>query len=581
MQKTELSVTTDYMSDLLHRKVEKHYTKKQLNDLMAYSASLGASRHEWVADTWLLDEDLGGDGDNNGAGFDFLEEVCNAAHKHGLRLDVVLKPLEGFMPQQMNSLPETFPKPDGVPLIHENGGILHSVRPFLAENPGLRIMRRRQKNDVSVKDVAAIRLTKQDNRPLRFSKEDLSVWVSPLNGKDNFRKYDGPMTVQESSMKIARHTTESACRVLTFSGLKLPEDTRYVLVRCDKNDPQGDFCNDTRDLMTLFDEQGEEIPTTPASGPVDPEKLYRNTRIGAELGLSRYLKHPHVRALINDKEAFFSHCRGAYKFRSINHITIDQAQDAVVKLGKPKGIVGSMHPIYPQVREHWLELIKFCLDRGVDGVNLRVANHNRTIEPWYYGFNPPVREQMEYPNHCGEAARINGNAWTQFLSEARDYIHSRGKEVGIHINVAVFTQFAVNKGGPLPLNFEWQWEKWIEDIADYIEYRGIGLFKGKNNSKAKEPPMRLEHVLYILDHIGLVARKAGVPFMLQSSRMTDQQHFDGSTNRLENQMKWVQEHPDITHYNLYETVAFTRLTDDGRVEGSPNIRDAVKRQWHS
>lgn len=562
------------MSDLLHRRRSRHYTREQLDALMAYSASLGATRHEWVADTWLLDEDLGGNGAENGTGFDFLAEVTAAAHRHGLRLDVVFKPLEGFMPQQMTPFPETFPQPDGIPLLVEHGGIHHSCRSFLTRHPQWRVARAEEK-ELADQRIHTIELLKEDGAPARFGKGDIEIHTSTCNGGDSWIQYQGPFTYVDSTRCLSLSPRlEEPYRVISLTDLHLPDDTRYVRVHCRKNLPDGDFRNENRLFMTLLNRAGEVIPTTPASRPLPAAKLYQQTLLAAQLGLSRYLKTPELQALLRDEKKFLSLCSGAYLFKGLDHIHFDGGADAVVSLGAPQYITGSMHPIYPEVRQNWLELIQYCLDRGVDGINIRTANHNRTMNPWEYGFNPPVVEQMEHPNHHAEAGRINGRAFTQFLREARDTIHAAGKEIGVHVNVELFTLYNQPICGPVPLNFHWEWETWIREIVDYVEFRGAGVFRDRRAA-------RDESLRYIIDQVGLVAREAGKPLMLQSTRMTQTGHFDGPTHLLEHQMQWVKKHPDITIYNLYETVAFTRLEEDDQLVGSPAIAKAVKEAWRA
>ena len=96
---------------------------------------------------------------------------------------------------------------------------------------------------------------------------------------------------------------------------------------------------------------------------------------------------------------------------------------------------GNLHPIYPEVRRHWLDLTRYCLDRGADGWSIfRVANHVRPADPWEYGFNEPVLEAAGGKTDIATISRINGNAYTQFLREARELLTSRGKRMTVHLH---------------------------------------------------------------------------------------------------------------------------------------------------
>jgi len=55
--------------------------------------------------------------------------------------------------------------------------------------------------------------------------------------------------------------------------------------------------------------------------------------------------------------------------------TLEKDGYIAVACGKPEYMLGNLHPIYPEVRQHWCDLLRYCLDRGADGVNIRTANH--------------------------------------------------------------------------------------------------------------------------------------------------------------------------------------------------------------
>jgi hypothetical protein len=57
--------------------------------------------------------------------------------------------------------------------------------------------------------------------------------------------------------------------------------------------------------------------------------------------------------------------------------------------------------------------------------------------------------------------------------------------------------------------------------------------------------------------------------------------FQGPYNHLAWEMRRVRRHPDITAYNLYETAYFTRVNEDGRVEGSPHMTELIRDHWQS
>jgi hypothetical protein len=42
-------------------------------------------------------------------------------------------------------------------------------------------------------------------------------------------------------------------------------------------------------------------------------------------------------------------------------------------------------------------------------------------------------------------------------------------------------------------------------------------------------------------------------------------------------MDWVLNHPDVAAYQFYETGSFSRIDAEGRLEGSPAVRDLARR----
>ena len=554
----DLCVTTDFMDNVL--RAERHIDEGDLDAMMAYSASLGASRHEWVLDTiWALYDE------GSPVGFDLLAAACDAAHRHGMRFDVVYKPFEGAITHSRLILPPTFPRLEGVPLLDEPIGLGRAVRPFVAAHPEMRMARRPDADVEPGGRVAAVRLIKNDDAPAPFGPEDLSLWTSPRNG--GFTRYDGPVSFSESCRPWSGYPYDDRqCRVVTLGGLELPADARFFVVRCEKRSGEGDFANAIEDLAELVNEDGRVIPSMPGWARLDAEALFERTSILARLGMCRYSRRPEVRDLLQDRERFLAACEGMFVFDSWwEDVALDQVGEVAVTRGKPRHVYGVLNPVYPEVREHWLDEVRSCIDRGVDGVNFRVANHNRPYEPWSYGFNEPTLERSKRPGNAAEAARINGEAYTRFLREAADLLHANGKEIGVHVHGLVFrhNDRAANNS-PLPRNIEWQWEVWLREIADYVEFRGANM-------------LRPENVREVVDRIGVVAREAGIPFIYQCARSGGIVHFDGPHPGLEREIEWVRERPDVTFYNLYETANFTRMDAEGRFEGSPAVAELVAR----
>ncbi|NLE66703.1 MAG: hypothetical protein GX608_04700, partial [Lentisphaerae bacterium] len=102
----ELCVTSDFVDDLLV--ANTRLSERHVDAIMQYTASLGASRFEWVlyANSNIYEP-------HNPLGYDLLKAACDAAHRHGMRFDAVYKPFESGSTSAVNSVPHSFPHADG------------------------------------------------------------------------------------------------------------------------------------------------------------------------------------------------------------------------------------------------------------------------------------------------------------------------------------------------------------------------------------------------------------------------------------------------------------------------------------
>jgi hypothetical protein len=162
-------------------------------------------------------------------------------------------------------------------------------------------------------------------------------------------------------------------------------------------------------------------------------------------------------------------------------------------------------------------------------------------------------------------SRANGDAYLQFLREARELIESRGKSMAHHLLVSMLMpDDRPGRLGPFSYNFDWQWEIWIKEIADELEFRGGFMLRPWNLKKA-------------LDVFSEKAREAGKPLYLQGDfhGIT----FEGPYQSTAEELNLVKEHPGLDGYVLYETANFTRVNDSDEVEGSPKMMDVLDKYF--
>jgi hypothetical protein len=560
--KKEFCVTSDIYDDFLFCKTI--LTESHIEDMMRYASSLGATRFEWILDTlWNIYEKTGP------VKYDLLKVACDSAHRNGMRFDVVYKPFESGL---YSSLPFSFPHSAGDRIIKNENGIVHSVRKFVAENPQYRIARRKGDGEDPGGRLAEIRLVKFDENEIQFSPDDISFWYSSTNG--NFKKYEGKLETSVSKeWKLYYPYDDKLSTLLSFKGFDLPEDVKYVEVRCNKLRKNGSFSNHIESIVELVNDRSETIPSAPSTINPDPKKMYTTAKNISDLGITDYLNKPEVKELLKDFETFNKHfeenCKGMYRFEPQWEIfTIDSENTGVICVcrGKPMQHPGALHPIYPEVRQSWLDDIQYCIDRGVDGVNIRISRHGGMNEPWAYGFNDPVIEKLKKKDDVYEAAVVNGKAFDAFMEDAADLLHKNGKEIGVHLCGFILRAADRKMATTKPSNFVWNWERWVREIVDYTEFHKTNFFKFHN---ARE----------IIDHFGYVVTEAGKPFIYQSGQSGAVTHYEKPHRFLAFEMDWVKNHPHITCYNLYETASVFKINQNGVYEGSPHIRDLVKDNW--
>lgn len=553
MNNKEFWVTTDFFDNL--HSAGRPYSEGDIDRLMSESAAMGATCHEWVLDTiWGMYDGLYN-------GYDLLETARLAAHRHGMRFVVVFKPFEGGLAAGPCVLPPRLPRPPGVPIVETVGGFSTEVRPFVAAHPELRQARRAEDADPGGR-IASIRIVKGDDGPVEFDCDSLRLEYSSENG--DFSPYEGPIRVVERLEYRAGYPySDNLRRIVELSGLDLPQDANYLKILCAARGDGGSFGGEIGEMVELVNASGDLIPSTPANGRASVEAFYKRARISAATGISRYWTTPEVAGLLDDAELFAATCGEAYRFDwdGVSEFVFDREGLLAIARGKPAYINGSLHPAHPEVREHWMEHLKFCLERGVDAVNIRIASHNRPPDPWAYGYAAGDGAGKS-PTNLADLASRNGLAFDGFIRQAADLMHDNGKQLGVHVEGGFFYPEFLCGVGPVPMNFDWHWEEWVRDWADFVELRGVN----------KLLPFAVREVV---DRIGSVASKAGKPFVYQSMRGSPV-HFDPPFPALEAELSWLRDHPLVTAYNLYETSNFNRLNATGEIEASPAITQLIQ-----
>ncbi len=378
---------------------------------------------------------------------EFLPVAVEIAHALGMEIYAVYKPFDmGF--------DETYPA-GTLPArrygrLDSLSGRVHWAATSLVKNAALRIQRRW--NDVPAdlerRRIGAIVL--RSDRQSRLNPAAISLEVSRDNNR--YRPYRGPIEIHKSS--------GPAGQTIRLAGLRINEP--YVAIRAPCRGGAKSFSNSLDKLVTVLDKQGQPLPFTYGLySRAERLQLWKNTKAGSA-ARSNMWPHGYI---------FNWHNAARRNFLSATRYSVDNEKGflALVK-GKERYVTGALSPAYPEVRRLWLRHVGECLDAGVDGVDLRVGNHNRSLEWENYGFEPPVRDEFvrrygRAPGRrAGDAARcrqILGERYTEFIKAAAALIRRRGRRVQLHLGRG---EIAADY---FPIQFEW--ERWLrEGLADEI-----------------------------------------------------------------------------------------------------------------
>jgi hypothetical protein len=493
-----LAVTIDFSDDMWRSKAG--VKTANIESLMEKLAGLGFNQVNWIIcpERYLTAQAVS-DADPR----DGVRVAAEAAHRRGMRFYGLFKPFDtGCVNAQV---PPAVKLPPNMPVIKTLTGRLAIFSPFLARHPDMCI-EHRPVPDRSTQAVTTIKLVKQDDTPSRLDQKRIRLFVGERNGE--FEPYPGPMKFADA---VERRDGKPV-RVLMLSDLSIGPKFRYLLIRTTfPEGGKGDFTNLSSRIIELYDRKGGVLPQSPSIKTLDRDTVVTILKnmwldqtgrwgVPAEYELDpAYGKLPE---------------RTAYYFGP----TPDSENDPLVTLDAPGGgliadargkdmYMTSLQPMYPQVRAYWLEQIKNLIDDGADGIILRVDNHSTWYtDPYDYGFNPPVVEAYKkkygvdirtHPLDQEKWRALQGDAYTQFVREARQLTKRRNVKLQLSINRLMGPAMPYWNLNNVPMSIQWQWKKWItEKLCDSVELKLIpwpwGHYGGSGADFAQEV-IRLAH----------------------------------------------------------------------------------------
>ncbi|NOY00039.1 MAG: hypothetical protein GXP30_09950 [Verrucomicrobia bacterium] len=577
---SEFHVTVDFNDDF--RKAGGSVKPENIDQLMDRFAELGITRVYWIhnAEDFFLPNPL------TDAKVDLLARAVEAAHRNGMELYASYKVFEtgrsGVALPQNISLPSTKRYIDGV------SGHYPIIAPFVLEHPQYRLKRKPDSKQVAG-NVTMIKLIKSGSKETRIQKGDLRVLSSSVNG--DFKPVEGEFTFLS---KVEKRKGREV-RVLELSGFNISEKQRYVMVECLLENGIGDFIGPDDSMMELYGEGGKQLASTPDEGKFKREKL---EGLLETFYLLQYNKRPPSGAIGSNYGQSSQHL--AYYFdagNSLGRRTLDGQEGSrdgvlVAARGYNSHTIGTMHPVYPEVRKYWIdEIRRRCLDVGVDGVSIRFTNHSGwTSRGAMYGFNQPVVD--EYQRRYGVNAlteEIDEKKWrdlqgeylTLFLTELKQEISQRGKGLQVSINYLMRDTPPGWRKNNVPVNFSYDWEKWIsEDIADSVELKYFPF------PFSRKKDLGLEHI----DRIATLAHKHGKPIYsnvrfesripwweVQADAAAPISADDPRLNSLWEDMRRVCVDSKFDGVILYEGAGFTKMdAATGRTTSAPFVKTMLE-----
>lgn len=379
-----------------------------------------------------------------------LRVAVEAGHRRGMEVYAYFKPYETGVSMVF---PEGTPEAQAYGLLPHRGGSLGALDPFVHAHPHLRIQRRTDDLPAGreTAPICALKLVKADAAPTRITAENLQIWTSPQNYQ--YQQAYIPFTLTEHiehaqcDVRDNFGTLVTRCgdpvRVLTLAGFQL--DDAYVLVTTNFTDGPADFANAGTELLVALDADGREIPGVSATGAgcwLAGRVNFRQWGLLFDYGWGRAVTQLDVP---NDsgRAGFIAFARGRNRY-----------------------LPAALCETEPAVQAHWLRCLAEMVEAGVDGVDFREENHcTHTDEPEAYGFNPVVLARCRPgADVLGEVARVRGEAYTDFLRQAKAQLTAHGVRLRYHLNMDHFRPAPPPaRALAYPANLHFDWQRWLAE----------------------------------------------------------------------------------------------------------------------
>ncbi len=479
-QPLRLSAVDDFYDDLCYA---KFLDPAMFDRLVGQLHELGVERIYWLNTLVMRPEAIGPNADpelnqrinrwnhrlnNSPAGepsgspsiqatYPFLEKMIDAAHRRGMEVYGVHKLFD------LSVAMETFGKTSPFVLEH-----------FCKTHPEAMLQRWDGAGENAQATVARIVLYKSDNSDHHIKPEQISIWISDDN--KTYRRLAGQFKISFSTTikTFARHwegghEAPTSVQTITLDGLSINEP--YFVVHID-GQRNFSFGNRLYRLAEVYDAKGQPIATTrnlPESPRVSDAAwegqggfvFIGKTTCRQETGSGRGRDFQEMYQLLDGNDLGIAFSRG--------HIPY---------------VYGAPNPMHSQTQVFWRNWINMSLDAGVDGIDIRIMNHNNILDWGNYGFGPQV--QSEFLKRYGRPLRrddnchllhneLLGDAYTAFLRDTASLVRGRGKKMQHHVSRPMDCR---PDQRPM-VNIRWNWRQWIEEgLLDEITLKDLELESG-------------------------------------------------------------------------------------------------------
>ena len=357
---------------------------------------------------------------------EFMPAAIRAAHDAGMPFYAVFKPYETAL---YTTLPEGSEGARRYGRIPRLGGPICWSPDFLTERPQLRAERatRDPLPDLDEHPIREIVFTPETPDGAREVLPRIRLWVSEDNGR--YYPYDAPFG----------RRLESDGRVV-LDGLDIRQ--RFVAVTVE-GDPTYKFGNILRRFVQVRDDRGEALPLTFGNQSRDRGGNFQD--VG-------FLMDTPARNAVGAMD---------------DMLWLDGEEPFGFGVGRIHYLQGILCEAYPEVRELWLGEVDKIIAAGADGIDFRIANHNRTFDWDAFGFNEPIVRAFQEEHGVDlrrepfdrEAwRRLRGSFYDAFFREAAQRLRRAGMGVQLHVNKRM--------GSPdwhIDAEVHFDWPAWLRD----------------------------------------------------------------------------------------------------------------------